>query len=236
MWRERGERACYVRAVMQLSELKWDAAGLVTVVVQDEDTGEIRMLAHANLAAVQATLDSGFAHFFSRSRGALWRKGESSGHGLRVSQVWVDCDGDALVYLATAEGPSCHTLRETCFFRKLSAAGEIVEDSENHAQSTLPRLWSELDARRRSTAAKSYTKSLLEAGPPKINAKIEEEAAELTKAISSETPDRVISEAADVLYHVMVGLLARDVSLRDVEAELAKRFAQSGHAEKAART
>jgi phosphoribosyl-ATP pyrophosphohydrolase/phosphoribosyl-AMP cyclohydrolase len=220
---------------MQLSELKWDSAGLVTVVVQDQDSGEIRMLAHANLAAVQATLDSGLAHFFSRSRGSLWRKGESSGHGLRVSQVWVDCDGDALVYLASPEGPSCHTLRETCFFRKLSAAGEITDDPDHHAQSTLPRLWSELDARRRSTAAKSYTKSLLEAGPAKISAKIEEEATELTKAISGETSERVVSEAADVLYHVLVGLMARDVSLRHVEAELAKRFKQSGHAEKSSR-
>jgi phosphoribosyl-ATP pyrophosphohydrolase/phosphoribosyl-AMP cyclohydrolase len=220
---------------MQLSELKWDASGLVTVVVQDRDTGELRMLAHANTEAIQATLDSGFAHFFSRTRGQLWRKGETSGHVLRVSQVWVDCDGDALVYLAVPEGPSCHTLRQTCFFRELSTSGEISDHPEHHAQSTLPRLWTELEARKRSTASKSYTKSLLEAGPVKINAKIEEEAAELTKAISSETPERVVSEAADVIYHVLVGLLARDVSLRDVEAELAKRFDQSGHAEKAAR-
>jgi phosphoribosyl-ATP pyrophosphohydrolase/phosphoribosyl-AMP cyclohydrolase len=223
-----------LRAVV-LSELKWDSAGLVTVVVQDQNTGEIRMLAHANEAAVRATLESGFAHFFSRSRGQLWRKGESSGHGLRVSQIWVDCDADALVYLAVPEGPSCHTLRETCFFNRLSADGSIIEDAEHHAQSTLPRLWNELDARKRSSAAKSYTKSLLEAGPAKINEKIEEEAGELTKAIASETPDRVISEAADVLYHVLVGLLARDVNLKDVEQELAKRFHQSGHEEKAAR-
>jgi phosphoribosyl-ATP pyrophosphohydrolase/phosphoribosyl-AMP cyclohydrolase len=220
---------------MQLSDLKWDLAGLVTVVVQDQNTGEIRMLAHANEAAVRATLESGFAHFFSRSRGKLWRKGESSGHGLRVAEVWVDCDADALVYLASPEGPSCHTLRDTCFFNKLTSGGEVIEDPEHHAQSTLPRLWSELDARRRSSAAKSYTKSLLEAGPAKINEKIEEEAGELTKAIASETPDRVISEAADVLYHVLVGLLARDVKLKDVEAELAKRFDQSGHEEKSAR-
>jgi phosphoribosyl-ATP pyrophosphohydrolase/phosphoribosyl-AMP cyclohydrolase len=220
---------------MAFSDLKFDSAGLVTVVVQDQNTGEIRMLAHANEAAVQATLESGFAHFFSRSRGKLWRKGESSGHGLRVSQVWVDCDGDALVYLATPEGPSCHTLRETCFFKQLGADGEMIEDAEHHAQSTLPRLWTELDGRRRSTATKSYTKSLLEAGPAKINEKIEEEAGELAKAIASETPERVISEAADVLYHVLVGLLARDVTLTDVEAELSKRFHQSGLAEKAAR-
>lgn len=221
---------------MAFKDLKWDSAGLVTVVVQDQDTGEIRMLAHANEAAVQATLDSGFAHFFSRSRAQLWRKGESSGHGLRVSQVWADCDGDALVYLAIPEGPSCHTLRQTCFFRKLNAGGAIFEDPEHHAQSTLPRLWAELEARRRSTATQSYTKSLLEAGPTKISEKIEEEAGELTKAIASESADRVVSEAADLVYHTLVGLLARGVTLRDVEESLSKRFKQSGHAERASRT
>jgi phosphoribosyl-AMP cyclohydrolase / phosphoribosyl-ATP pyrophosphohydrolase len=225
-----------LRGAMELSGLKWDSAGLVTVVVQDEETGEIRMLAHANSDAVQATLSTGFAHFFSRSRGQLWRKGESSGHGLRVSQVWVDCDGDALVYLASPDGPSCHTLRETCFFKRLSSSGVLTDDPDNHAQSTLPRLWSELEARRRSTATKSYTKSLLEGGPAKINAKITEEASELAKAIESESPDRVASEAADVLYHVLVGLMSRDVTLRDVETALSKRFKQSGHDEKASRS
>lgn len=220
---------------MSFKDLKWDAAGLVTVVVQDQNTGEIRMLAHANEAAIQATLDSGYAHFFSRSRGKLWRKGEESGNGIRVSQVWADCDGDALIYLADAQGPSCHTLRQTCFFTRLHVNGELTPDAEHHAQSTLPRLWSELEARKRSTAEKSYTKSLLEGGAPKINSKISEESGELTAAIERETPDRVISEAADVIYHVLVGLLSRGVSLSDVEKNLASRFKQSGHAEKASR-
>lgn len=220
---------------MAFNGLKWDAAGLVTVVVQDHNTGEIRMLAHANEAAIQATLDTGYAHFFSRSRGKLWRKGEESGNGIRVSQIWADCDGDALIYLAEPEGPSCHTLRQTCFFTRLSAQGDLAADSEHHAQSTLPRLWSELEARKRSTAEKSYTKSLLEAGVAKINAKIAEESGELTKAIESEASERVVSEAADVLYHVLVGLLARGVSLEDVEKNLSARFKQSGHEEKASR-
>jgi phosphoribosyl-ATP pyrophosphohydrolase/phosphoribosyl-AMP cyclohydrolase len=221
---------------MELSGLKWDAAGLVTVVVQDQDSGEVRMLAHANAEAVEATLRLGYAHFFSRSRGKLWRKGESSGHGLRVSEIWVDCDGDALVYLARAEGPSCHTERETCFFRKLDAQGVVHESATQHAQSVLPRLWSELDARRHATAAKSYTKSLLEAGPQKISAKIEEEAAELSRALQSETPERVVSESADVLYHTLVALLARGLTLKQLEAELSRRFAISGHTEKASRS
>jgi phosphoribosyl-ATP pyrophosphohydrolase/phosphoribosyl-AMP cyclohydrolase len=220
---------------MQLQELKWDRDGLVSVVVQDAFSGDIRMLAHADLAAVRATVDTGFAHFFSRSRQQLWRKGETSGHTLRVAEIWADCDGDALVYLADSAGPSCHTQRETCFFSRIEASSQVIVDPERHAQSALPRLWSELRARRAVESGASYTKTLLEAGVIKIGAKIEEEAGELAAALKSETDSRVISEAADVMYHLLVGLLARGVSPDDVERELARRFGTSGLVEKASR-
>lgn len=220
---------------MQLENLKWDAAGLVTVVVQDVSSGEIRMLAHANLEALRATFDTGFAHFYSRSRQGLWCKGESSGNRLRVSQVWVDCDADALVYLAEAEGPSCHTERETCFFTRALGPAQIEADPKRHAAAALPALWQELVERRESTATKSYTRSLLDAGAVKISAKITEEADELGRALQGESDERVVSEAADVLYHVLVGLLSRGVSLRDVERELSRRSGVSGLVEKASR-
>jgi len=220
---------------MGLDDLKWDQNGLVTVVVQDAWTGEVRMLAHANREAVNATFETGFAHFFSRSRQRLWCKGESSGHKLKVHNVWVDCDGDALIYLADAEGPSCHTLRETCFFTRLDGSN-ATEDPKRHAVSALPALWQELVSRRDASAEKSYTRSLLDAGPAKICAKIVEEADELSRAIQGEDDTRVVSEAADVMYHMLVGLLARGLSLRDVEKELARRSGVSGLAEKAART
>lgn len=220
---------------MSLSQLKWDDAGLVTVVVQDRLTGELRMLAHADRAAIEATLGTGYAHFYSRSRKQLWRKGESSGHGLRVSEIWIDCDRDALVYLADAEGPSCHTLRETCFFSRVAGDATVTEDPTQHARAVLPRLWAELLARKNAPADASYTKKLLTEGAPKIAAKLEEEAGELARALQNETSERVVSEAADVTYHMLVALLARGVSLRDLEAELAKRFAMSGLQEKASR-
>jgi phosphoribosyl-ATP pyrophosphohydrolase/phosphoribosyl-AMP cyclohydrolase len=219
---------------MQLDGLKWDRDGLVAVVVQDHLSGEIRMLAHANAAAIQATLESGFATFWSRSRQQLWRKGETSGHTLRVSEVWADCDGDALVYLAQSAGPSCHTDRETCFFERSGANG-FEADPQHHAQSVLPRLWSELQLRRVAAAGKSYTKTLLDAGVTQIGAKLEEESGELAQALRSESDDRVVSEAADVMYHLLVGLLARGLSPDDVSRELARRFGTSGLTEKAAR-
>jgi phosphoribosyl-ATP pyrophosphohydrolase/phosphoribosyl-AMP cyclohydrolase len=219
---------------MQLQELKWDRDGLVTVVVQDALTGEVRMLAHADQAAVRATIDTGWAHFFSRSRQQLWRKGETSGNTLRISEIWADCDGDALVYLAQSAGPSCHTGRETCFFRR-SDEHAAFSTEQRHAQSTLPRLWSELCARRAAVSDASYTKALLDAGVIKVGAKIEEEAGELARALQAETDQRVISEAADLMYHLMVGLLARNLSPQDVERELTRRFGTSGLAEKASR-
>jgi phosphoribosyl-ATP pyrophosphohydrolase/phosphoribosyl-AMP cyclohydrolase len=219
---------------MELDWLKRDPAGLVTV-VEDRHTGMVRMVAHADDAALRATLESGFGHFFSRSRNKPWKKGEESGHVLRVSEVWADCDGDCLVYLVDPDGPSCHTGRESCFFRRLTADGALRDEPASQAAPTFSRLWSELEVRREAAADKSYTRSLLDHGAAKIGAKLREESDELARAIEDESDERVISESGDVIYHLLVGLLLRKLSLRDVQAELARRFGTSGHEEKASR-
>ena len=221
---------------MGLDALQFGPDGLLTVVVQDRLTGELRMVAHANEAALQQTLDTGEGWFWSRSRGALWRKGESSGHVLRVHEVWADCDADAVVYLVDPVGPSCHTGRTACFFRVLERDGALRDDGTRHAQSALPRLWTELLARASASAERSYTRKLLDGGADAIGAKLREEADELARAVHGESDARVVSEAADVLYHVLVALLQRGTSLRDVEAELARRFGVSGIDEKRGRS
>jgi len=220
---------------MDLSGLKWDAAGLVTVVVQDRHTGEVRMVAHASEEALRATVETGEAHFFSRSRQALWRKGETSGHTMAVSGLWLDCDADAVLYLVDPAGPSCHTGRPSCFYR--SVGGPEVAEGENHesAATTLPDLWRTLEVRRASTAEASYTRALLDAGVGKIGDKLREEASELADALAGETDARVVSEAADVIYHLLVGLLARGTTPRAVLRELSRRFRTTGHEEKATR-
>ncbi|MDQ3034597.1 MAG: bifunctional phosphoribosyl-AMP cyclohydrolase/phosphoribosyl-ATP diphosphatase HisIE [Myxococcota bacterium] len=215
---------------MDAKALAYDAAGLVTIVVQDRLTGEVRMLAHANEAAIEATLATGEGHFWSRSRGAPWRKGETSGHVLRVREVWADCDRDAVLYLVDAEGPSCHTGAQSCFFEHGVGAPQGVR-----AVPMLVRLEETLASRASVSADASYTRSLLEKGASKIGEKIREEADELARALESESDERVVSEAADVLYHVMVGLLGRRVAARAVLEELARRFGTSGHDEKASR-
>lgn len=220
---------------MDVAQLKYDDAGLITVVVQDRLTGDIRMLAHADEAALRATLRTGEGHFYSRSRKALWRKGETSGHVLRVREIWADCDGDAVLYLVDPEGPSCHTGRTSCFFQRLDASGAVTDAGGDHGRAALPRLWAELEQRQRATAERSYTRKLLDGGVGVIGNKIREEADELARALGDETDDRVISEAADELYHLLVGLLARGLTLRSVEGELARRFGVSGLEEKAGR-
>jgi phosphoribosyl-AMP cyclohydrolase / phosphoribosyl-ATP pyrophosphohydrolase len=213
--------------------LKFDAQGLIPAIAQDRATGEIRMLAWMNEEAIAKTLETGLATFYSRSRQRLWVKGETSHHRLRVESVIADCDGDTLLLLVEPEGPSCHTGRPNCFFRPLGSEGPV--DSENEALPYLFELESVIQKRQASSSEKSYTRSLLDGGAPEVAAKVTEEARELVEALHGETNDRVASEAADVLYHVLVALRLRGVALSDVVRELIRRSSRSGLAEKASR-
>lgn len=214
--------------------LKFDERGLIPAIAQDHLSGQVRMLAYMNEAALARTLETGKATFFSRSRGELWTKGETSGHVLSVLSVVADCDADTLLLSVLPVGPSCHTGRPACFFRSVDAAGTLT-DLPREATPFLSALGELLESRKASTAEKSYTKSLLEAGPDKIGAKIREEAGELADAIKNESDERVLSEASDLLYHALVGLTQRGLTLRQVIEVLADRTGQSGHAEKASR-
>jgi phosphoribosyl-ATP pyrophosphohydrolase/phosphoribosyl-AMP cyclohydrolase len=216
-------------------DLAFDSqTGLIPAIAQDYLTGDIRMVAYMNREALAETQRTGNATFYSRSRQKLWVKGETSGHTLRVVRIVADCDADVVLLLVDPAGPSCHTGRATCFFHELGSDGELSE-TDTLAQPLLSELEGVIEARSRSTAEKSYTRSLLDGGPPKIGAKLREEAAELSVAIAEESDERVVSEAADVLFHLLVGLRLRGLGLRDVEAKLQARMGLSGHAEKAAR-
>jgi phosphoribosyl-AMP cyclohydrolase / phosphoribosyl-ATP pyrophosphohydrolase len=214
--------------------LKFDERGLIPAICQDHLTGQVRMMAYMNQAALERTLASGKATFFSRSRGALWTKGETSGNVLEVVSVMADCDADTLLLSVRPTGPSCHTGRPACFFRRVTAGGALADEA-TEAAPFLMELGAVLEARKTSTEEKSYTKALLTGGPEKIGAKIREEAGELADAIQSESDERVLSEAGDVLYHTMVGLAQRGLTLRQVIEVLAQRTHRSGHAEKASR-
>jgi phosphoribosyl-ATP pyrophosphohydrolase/phosphoribosyl-AMP cyclohydrolase len=203
-------------------------ASLIPVVAQDWLTGEVRMVAFASPEAIETTKREGKATFWSRSRNALWTKGETSGHTMEVHAILKDCDEDALIYLVTPNGPTCHTGAKSCFFRGLNGEAPMPATA-------LGRLDAVLEARRAATAEKSYTKSLYEGGPAKIGAKLREEAGELAEAVANESDERVVSEAADVLFHAMVALRSRGLGIDAVMAELERRAGTSGHVEKAQR-
>jgi phosphoribosyl-ATP pyrophosphohydrolase/phosphoribosyl-AMP cyclohydrolase len=218
---------------MSTLPITFDDHGLVPVIVQDRLTGDIRMFAFATEEAVRMTLETGRATFWSRSRGELWQKGRTSGNEVRVDRVLVDCDADCLVYSGEPNGNSCHTGAPSCFFQMLDA--DVLSQASELPQTLLATLEAVLESRKASTAAASYTKSLYEKGAAAIGAKIREEAGELAQAIEVEGDNRVVSEAADTLYHVLVGLRSRAIPFRRVLGELARRLAVSGHEEKATR-
>ena len=211
--------------------LQFNEQGLIPALAQDRFDGQVRMLAWMNREALERTLETGLATFFSRSRGKLWVKGESSGHVLRVHSVTADCDADTLLLLVEPAGPSCHTGRPSCFFKQVGPDGSL-SDQPFEVTPFISELERTIRDRQQSSAEKSYTKSLLDGGIPKINAKISEEAGELVAALASESDERVLSEASDLLFHLLVGLRARGLDFQQVVRALAGRTKQSGYDEK----
>ncbi len=205
-----------------LDTLRFDASGLLPVVAQDARTGDVLMLAWASREALERTAATGDAYYWSRSRQLLWRKGDTSGHSQRIVELRVDCDGDAVLYRVDQQGPACHTGTPTCFARHLTDAGTIVpgDDPGGHLLTRLARIIAD---RQRERPAGSYTTSLFERGLPKISQKVGEEAVETIVAAHAESGERLASEAADLLYHLLVLLQVREVPFDAVLAELAKR-------------
>ena len=219
------------------AKLKTDGAGLVTAVVQHHRSGAVLMVGHMNAEALARTLERGRVTFWSRSRDQLWEKGESSGHTLALRGMWVDCDGDALLVQAEPQGPTCHTGAASCFFTSVLDPG--LEVALAPAQ-VLERVFAEICARRAglgitSQTGKSYVRGLMDGGVPAIAAKLHEEAAELAEALAGDDRGHIAREAADLLFHALVGLAHKGLELGDVAEVLAGRLGRSGVDEKAAR-
>lgn len=195
------------------------AGGLVPVIVQDVD-GTVLMLAWANEAALEATERTGEAHFWSRSRDELWRKGATSGNVMAVDGLSADCDGDALLYRVRPAGPACHTGTRSCFG---DAEGLPAVDADVAGSFTLSSLADVIAERRQADPATSYTARLLAGGPRRAAEKVIEEAGELAAAALAGSDDEVRHEAADLMYHALALLAARGISLAEVETTLASR-------------
>lgn len=196
---------------MDDSQIEYDQRGLVPCIVQDWLTGEVLMHAYMNAESLRRTRETGEAHFFSRSRQELWRKGETSGNTLAVRGIRYDCDGDALLALVEPAGPACHTGERSCFHR-----GELDPAAPYEALPTLERTISSRAAERPDG---SYTAKLL-ADRDLNGDKVAEEAEEVARAAREETDERLAEEAADVIYHLAVLLRGRGLRLADAERVL----------------
>ncbi|PRQ03550.1 Phosphoribosyl-ATP pyrophosphatase [Enhygromyxa salina] len=227
------------------STLAPDAAGLVAAIVVHAHDDRVLMLGYMNRDALAATLATRKVTFFSRSKQRLWQKGETSGHTLELASIRVDCDGDALLVQATPRGPTCHTQASSCFFKLVElpppGAHEPVsikgEDDGPRPNAAIDSLWRTILDRKAGRGmtnpeGRSYVRSLLDKGVDKINEKLREEAGELCDALAGETDERVVNEAADLLFHALVGLAARGLEPADVAEVLRARHGLSGIDEK----
>jgi len=211
------------------TELKWDGQGLIPAVAQETETGEVLMVAWMDREALAQTLTTGLAHYWSRERRALWRKGETSGHTQHVDGVFADCDRDTLLVQVHQDGVACHTGARTCFFSRL--AGSASPSPAGAGPALLEVVERVLQSRKVERPAGSYTASLFERGEAQICRKIGEEATEVvTAALGGEGDGRVVSEVADLWFHSMVLLASRGIPLRRVFEELARRHGEKSPA------
>lgn len=203
--------------------VKYDAQGLVPAIVQHARTGQVLMLGYMNSDALQQTRDSKLVTFWSRSRGMLWQKGETSGHVLHLVEIREDCDGDALLVLADPVGPTCHTGEVSCFHTSLAGTPATNQVPEVGFLAELSQLIAQRD---RERPEGSYTTKLLAGGVDRIGKKIGEEAAEVIIAAKNRAPQELSWEVADLLYHTLVLMQDQDLPLNQVIQELRRRHAE----------
>jgi len=211
--------------------------GLIPVITQDNDTNEVLMLAYMNKEALELTLKTSYAHYFSRSKQRLWKKGESSNHTQEVKSIKLDCDNDTVLLKVKQNGVACHTGRKSCFFTDIQS-GNITSDIEidtNSAYGIIDTLYHTIQLRKNANIETSYTAKLLQGNENSMLKKIVEESSELTFAIKDNNEEEIIYEAADLMYHSLVALASKNISPDRVKQELARRFGLSGVEEKKSR-
>ncbi len=218
-----------------INQLKFDEKGLIPAIAQDINTNEVLMMAYMNSEAVEKTMETGIVHYFSRSRNALWKKGETSGHFQHVKSISVDCDNDTLLIKVQQVEAACHTGHYSCFYRTVGKEG-ISETSEavfdpakvysgkgavNAA--ILQELYDVIVDRKENPKEGSYTNYLFTKGVDKILKKVGEETAEVIIASKNDEKGEIVYEVSDLMYHLFVLMVERGVELDDIFEELKKR-------------
>jgi phosphoribosyl-AMP cyclohydrolase / phosphoribosyl-ATP pyrophosphohydrolase len=205
---------------MEIAELKFNSQGLIPCIVQDAENGQVLMLAYMNAESIAISLAERRTCFWSRSRGELWRKGESSGNVQHLLSLSADCDGDTLLAWVKKDGPACHTGAESCFFQPLGDSEPITAPA---AEFSLSRLYALLAERRQLRPAGSYTSYLFNEGKEKILKKVGEESAEVLIAAMKGSREETVYEIADLCYHTLVLMAELGLTPDDILGELASR-------------
>jgi phosphoribosyl-ATP pyrophosphohydrolase/phosphoribosyl-AMP cyclohydrolase len=211
--------------------------GIIPVITQEHETNEVLMLAYMNKEALELTLSTNYAHYFSRSKQRIWKKGESSNHTQEVVSISVDCDNDTLLLKVKQNGVACHTGRKSCFFTDLTS-GETtsqIEVDTTAAYGVVDTLYHTIEKRKNDDPTKSYTAKLLQGKQNSMLKKIVEEAGEFTFAVKDDNEEEIIYEAVDLMYHCLVAMSSKNINPDRVKQELARRFGLSGIEEKNSR-
>lgn len=201
---------------LNLYELKFDEKGLLPAIVQDASSGKVLTLAYINKESLEKTIETGETWFYSRSRQALWNKGETSGNKQLVKKITADCDQDALLIQVNPLGPACHTGEETCFHQPL-------DEKEMPIFNIIPQVIEKIKDRKENPVEGAYTTYLFEKGLDKMLKKVGEETSEVIIAAKNEDKEELTAEISDLLYHLLVVMETSGVTLNDIKTELMKR-------------
>jgi len=220
-----------------LDRVDWAKSELLPVIVQDSSNNEVLMMAYMDREALELSLSTKVAHYFSRSKQRIWKKGESSGHTQEIESFFIDCDNDTLLIKVKQNGVACHTGRRSCFFTELESgeSSDNIEVSSEAMYGVIDTLYHTIQERKNADPKTSWTAKLLSKGENTILKKVVEEAGEYCFAHKDNDESEMIYEAADLTYHMLVALASKDISPDRIKQELARRFNMSGIAEKNSR-
>jgi phosphoribosyl-ATP pyrophosphohydrolase/phosphoribosyl-AMP cyclohydrolase len=220
-----------------INTIDWQKQALLPVIVQDVTNNEVLMMAYMDKEALELSLKTHIAHYFSRSKQRIWKKGESSGHTQEIESFFLDCDNDTLLIKVKQNGVACHTGRRSCFFTELETGATVSDVAINtqEAYGVIDTLYHTIQERKNADPQTSWTAKLLAKGENTILKKVVEEAGEYCFAHKDNDEDEMVYEAADLTYHMLVALASKNISPDRVKQELARRFGMSGIAEKNAR-
>ena len=220
-----------------INRVDWQKCELLPVIVQDNTNNEVLMMAYMDKEALELSLSTKIAHYFSRSKQRIWKKGETSGHTQEIHSFFLDCDNDTLLIKVTQNGVACHTGRRSCFFTELQSGksnAEVKVNSED-MYGVIDTLYHTIQERKSADPSTSWTAKLLSKGENTILKKVVEEAGEYCFAHKDDDEKEMIYEAADLTYHMLVALASKNISPDRIKQELASRFNMSGIAEKKSR-